>query len=190
MEKKKKRKFANLLFVLILALILIPQTRKPIQILINKGLALFSPSVIDEKDRSQLSDYHWNLISEDGLAFDFNQAKGKVIVINFWATWCPPCIAEMDSLEELYKRYSNDQVVFLFVTSDFFSEVSKFKEKRGYSFPAFRESEPENSIFEVSTIPRTLIIDKSGNIAIDKTGASNWSSESVVNLMEKLLLEK
>lgn len=188
MEKKKKSKLGNILFVLVIALLIIPQTRKPIQIVLNKGLALFGPSVIDEEKRDKLTNYNWDLLSEDNQPFDFNQVKGKVVVINFWATWCPPCIAEMESLEKLYKKFSDeDDVVFLFVTTDFFSEISKFKEKHNYTFPAYRQLNQEHPFFNVPTIPRTFIIDKEGNVAVDKDGASNWYSETVVDLIENLL---
>ena len=59
-----------------------------------------------------LSNYNWTLRDISETDFDFNTAKGKVVVINFWATWCPPCIAEMPSLDLLYQNYkNNDDVV-------------------------------------------------------------------------------
>jgi len=58
-------------------------------------LIILKPSVIDINERETLSNYNWKLKNQSGKILDFNEAKEKVIVINFWATWCPPCIAEM-----------------------------------------------------------------------------------------------
>lgn len=186
--KIHKPKLSNIIFIVVLALLLIPQTRQPIQIFLNKGLALFSPSVIDKEDRVKLTNYNWNLLDENNNQFNLDEVKNKVVVINFWATWCPPCIAEMDSMEKLYKTYAeNNQVVFLFVTSDPLDKTNSFKEKHNYTFPVYRQISKEPDVFDVSSIPRTFILDKEGNIVVDKKGASNWSSDSVIKLIEDLL---
>ena len=185
--KIHKPKLSNIIFVVVLALLLIPQARQPIQIFLNKGLALFSPSVIDKEDRVKLTNFNWNLIDENNAQFNLDQTKGKIVVINFWATWCPPCIAEMESLEELYKTYSgNHEVVFLFVTNDPFVKTNSFKSKKHYTFPVYRQISKEPDIFNVSSIPRTFILDKEGNIVVDKTGASNWNSKSIQSLINSL----
>ena len=120
MAQTKKSKIYNAIFFLAIALILIPQTRQPIQVFINKGVALIvKPSVIKADERKVISNYNWRLKDVSHTTFDFNSAKGKVIVINFWATWCPPCIAEMPSMELLYQNYKdNEDVVFLFVSNE------------------------------------------------------------------------
>ena len=186
--KIHKPKLSNIIFIVVLALLLIPQTRQPIQIFLNKGLALFSPSVIDKEDRVKLTNYNWNLMDENNAQFNLDQAKGKVVIINFWATWCPPCIAEMESLQELFTKFSeNEKVEFLFITSDPLEKTNSFKEKHNYTFPVYRQISIEPEVFDVSSIPRTFVLDKEGNIVVDKTGASNWSSDSVVKLIEDLL---
>lgn len=186
--KIHKPKLSNIIFIFILALLVIPQTRKPIQVFLNRGLALFSPSVVDKEDRVKLDNYNWNLMDENNVQFDFNKARGKVVVINFWATWCPPCIAEMDSLEELFAKFSkNQEVEFLFVTSDPLEKIKVFKEKENYTFPVYRQISREPQVFNVSSIPRTFILDKEGNIVVDKTGASNWNSEKVESLIRGLM---
>ncbi len=84
--KKPKLNISNIIFLLVVILLIVPQTRQPIQVFLHKGLALFGPSIVDESKRERLTDYNWQLSSNSGEIFDFNQAKGKVIVINFWAT--------------------------------------------------------------------------------------------------------
>lgn len=181
-----KSQRSNIIFLVIILILIIPQTRQPIQVLLQKGLAMFSPSVIDAEDRIVLTDYNWQLIDENGLGYNFNEAKGKVVFINFWATWCPPCIAEMPSMEKLYQDYKND-IVFLFVSNENQEIISKFKNKNAYEFVVHAAITANPKQLETSSIPRTFVIDKQGQIVIDKTGAADWNSKSVRTLLDDLL---
>jgi len=189
MGKSKKSKVYNLIFIVVIALLIIPQTRQSIQVLLNKGIAsIVKPSVIESAKREALSSYDWTLRDISGHNFNFKTAEGKVIIINFWATWCPPCIAEMPSLEELYKRYqANDEVVFLFVSNEETQVLSEFVTKKNYSFQVHQSLTNYPAEFDVTSIPRTFIISKNGEIVIDKSGAADWSSERVTNTIDELL---
>jgi thiol-disulfide isomerase/thioredoxin len=186
--KISKSQIKNLIFLVAVALLIIPQTRKPIQVFLNKGLALFSPSVIDYEDRKILDTYDWKLEDLEGKAFNFTSTKNKVVLINFWATWCAPCIAEMPSLEKLHNDYK-DKIVFLFVSNEGSEKVSKFITKKGYTFDVYKPLTQYPETFNVSSIPRTFLIDKEGNIIIDKTGASNWNSKKVRTVIDQLISE-
>ena len=184
---KKQRN--NIIFLVIIALILIPQTRQPIQIVLHKGLALFSPSIEDESELKTITNYNWRLKDINGNAYNFNQSEGKVVLVNFWATWCPPCIAEMPSMQELYNDYS-DKVDFVFVSDEKQDVLKSFLSKKNYSFNVYMPSEaPKIKLFEVRSIPRTFLLNKRGNIIIDKSGAANWNSDTVRDKIDALLLE-
>ena len=184
--KITKKQRNNIIFLMLIAVLIIPQTRQPIQILLHKGLALFSPSTVKEEKRKTISTFDWKLVDEHGIAYDFADANGKVVVINFWATWCPPCIAEMPSLEKLYQKY-HKEVVFLIVSNEKQDVISAFKKKNNYEFLAYASvSEPPKD-FDLSSIPRTYLIDKQGTIVIDKSGAADWYSEAVTQLLDDLL---
>jgi len=167
---------------------IVPQTRQPIQVLLHKGLALFSPSAISKVEREQLTDYSWSLRSLDGSDYDFSKAKGKVIILNFWATWCAPCIAEMPAFQELYADYGN-KIEFLLVSNEKEDVIQKFLNKHDYTFRIMRPMSAIPESLEARSIPRTFIIDKKGNIVIDKTGAANWNSESVRETLDNLITE-
>ncbi len=96
-----KKNWSNILFIIFIILLIVPQTRKPLQVGLNRIIA-FSPSKISENNRETLEDYNWNLANLEGKAVNFNESIGKVAVVNIWATWCPPCIAEMPSFQKLY----------------------------------------------------------------------------------------
>lgn len=165
---------------------IIPQTRKPIQVFLQKGLAMISPSVIQESKRESVNDYNWELQNIDGGSINFNSSEEKVVLINFWATWCPPCIAEMPSLHKLHDDYK-DKVDFYFVSNEELDVLSEFLKKNNYSFNVHVPKTKYPEAFDVSSIPRTFLIDKNGDIVIDKTGAANWNSEKVRNQIDKLL---
>ena len=184
--KISKSQRNNIIFLVFILLLLIPQTRQPIQVLLQKGLAMISPSVIKEDKRITLKDYDWQLVDENGKSYNFNNAKEKVVVLNFWATWCPPCIAEMPSMEKLYKDYK-DEVVFLFVSNESQEVISKFKQKNDYDFLVYSSVTATPKLLEASSIPRTFVLDPQGHIVIDKTGAADWNSDKVRKLLDDLL---
>lgn len=189
MSQPKRFKTSSIIFVIVIVLMIIPQTRQPIQVFINKGIALIvKPSVIDASERRSLSNYNWQLKDLSGANFDFRTAEGKVIVINFWATWCPPCIAEMPSLEALYQTYkTNDEVVFLLVSNEEVDVINTFMAKKDYTFKVYQSLTEYPKDFNVSSIPRTFVISKTGEIVIDTSGAADWNSERVTNTIDELL---
>ncbi|MGJ5641228.1 TlpA family protein disulfide reductase [Formosa sp. S-31] len=184
--KLTKSQRSNLWFLAVLIILIVPQTRKPIQVFLQKGLAKFSPSVIAEAKQEQLRDYNWKLVDLSGQAYDFSQSKGHVVLVNFWATWCPPCIAEMDGLVALHDAYK-EQVDFLFISNEPPETVQSFLKQKGYKLQVYRSATAVPELLETSSIPRTLVIDKTGRVVIDKTGASNWNSNLVHATLEDLL---
>ncbi|WP_418511909.1 TlpA family protein disulfide reductase [Corallibacter sp.] len=183
-----KLKTSNIILIVVIVLLIVPQTRKPIQVFLNKGLAMISPSVTEVSERASVNNYDWKLLDATGAIYNFNDAKNKVVVVNFWATWCPPCIAEMPSLYALYEDYK-DEVVFLFVSNESVDTTTKFLRKHQYQIPTFQPKTTIPSVFQVSSIPRTFLIDKKGMIVVDKTGAANWNSKAITSTIDKLLLD-
>jgi thiol-disulfide isomerase/thioredoxin len=185
----EKGQINKIIFLVIIAALIIPQTRKPIQVLLQKGVILINKPTLKNKEKAvKLTDYNWHLIDRNNAVFNLQEAKGKVVLINFWATWCPPCIAEMPSLQKLYDDYK-DKVTFLFVTGDGLSDINPFMEKREYSFEVYRPESKYPAVFNVTSIPRTFLIDKEGNIIIDENGAMNWNSDAVRKTIDGLLVE-
>ena len=189
MSKQKKFSWQNLLFIAILLLLLIPQTRTPIQVALNKvKVALFSPSAFAKADQQQLKPFTYRLTSLDGTSQNVSIGTGRVIFISYWATWCPPCIAELPSIENLYKDYG-DRVDFLLITNEEAPVVAKFMSKKGYSLPAVLPAmQTPEQLFERS-IPTTYIIDKTGRIIIKEKGASNWNSNTVRATLDELIAQ-
>lgn len=186
---KRKRILSNLFWIILIALFIIPQSRKFIQVRLHGLLSTVkSVEIIDEDERTKITDFDWKLRDESGDIINFNDFKGNVLVLNFWATWCPPCIAEMQSLENLYKAY-NEKVTFLFITSDDMSLVQKFKDKKGYTFKVYNLLEAIPKELETRSIPRTFIVNKKGEIVVDESGALQWDSQKSHQLLNELIEE-
>ncbi|MEH1009141.1 redoxin family protein [Winogradskyella sp. ECml5-4] len=186
-SNKKKSIISNIIGIAVILLLIIPQTRSAIQVTLHKGLSYVNQSsLINKEDRVSVSYTDWQLISDTNKVISFNDTKGKVVFINFWATWCPPCIAEMPSLQELYNDY-NAKVEFMFVTSDDFKTVEKFKTKKGFNFEVYNPLNQVPSTLSTQTIPRTFIINKEGEIVVDESGAIDWNSDKVREMLNTLI---
>ncbi|SRR6478672_9317585 len=97
--------------------------------------------------------------------------KGKKVMLNFWATWCPPCKAEMPEMEQFYKQ-GNKDVVILAVNIDPENDVKGFVDKNGITFSIPMDTEGKvNSIYQILSIPTTYFIDRNGLIQNKYTGA-------------------
>lgn len=122
--------------------------------------------------------FDFTLTDQYGNQHTLSEYKGKVVFINFWATWCPPCKKELPDIEELYKEYNlnMDDVVFIGITnpsSDDYpnnsdgsiEEINAFLEENGYTFPVlFDETGDVLSDYNISAFPTTFMIDKEGKI--------------------------
>jgi len=189
MSKPKKIKISTIIFVVVIVLMLIPQTRQPIQVFLQKGMGMVvKPSKIDASERVSLSTYNWKLKNRDAEMVNFKSAEGKVVIVNFWATWCPPCIAEMPNFEALYQKYKdNNAIEFWFISNEEQNVTQNFLEQKGYSFESFQPATQPPSNFNVSSIPRTFVIDKNGEIVLDKSGVADWNSEKMREIIEELI---
>lgn len=185
-EKSFLRRHAgDIGLVIMILLFLIPQTRKPIQVAVNRLFA-GSPEEVAEEKRERLNNYSWRLHKLDGSTANFAEAEGEVVVLNFWATWCPPCVAEMPSFQKLYEDYG-DRVAFYFVSQEEEAPLKRFLEKKGYTVPVYRSLTRIPEQLVSNSLPTTYVISRSGEIVVDKTGAADWNTGEFRELLEGLL---
>ncbi len=181
--KITKKAVSNIAFVILIGLLLYPPTKAYFIRLIS-----FAPSIENTEDQQQLTSYNWYLKGLNTDDVDFNKQENKVVFVSFWATWCPPCIAEMPSMQKLYDDYK-DKATFLFVTNEDWAKVQKFYIDKGYNLPTYNQKTQSPELFYSKTVPTTFIVDKKGKIVIKKTGAANWNSDKVRKLLDKLSVE-
>jgi peroxiredoxin len=116
--------------------------------------------------------------------------KGKVVLLNFWASWCFPCREEMPSMQELYQIFKDREFEILAVNLDKFGEekVLSFVSNYGLTFPILLDKELKTAqIYEVRNIPTTYIIDKNGIIKEKIIGEKHWTEPELVNKIETLM---
>lgn len=181
----KREYLSNFAFIILLGLLLFTPVGFHVRVFVSRMIS-FSPSVLDEEEQLVLTDYSWKLTSSDGQALDFKDLTGKTILVNYWATWCPPCVAEMPSLYELYEDY-NDKVAFVFVAHDEAEKVKQYLNKKKYSLPVYFEISASPEKLATKSIPTTFIIDSSGKIVVEKTGSANWNSDATRALLDNLI---
>ena len=117
--------------------------------------------------------------------------QGKVVFVNFWATWCGPCRIEMPSMERLYNQMSKDQFEILAVDLREAEEtVAQFAEELSLSFPILLDSQGmTGGIYGVQGIPTTFLVDKEGRLVGRLVGSREWDTDSFINLLEILIDE-
>lgn len=115
--------------------------------------------------------------------------RGKLVLLNFWATWCPPCVAEMPSLNNLYERFREDGLVVLGVSVDEEEEIyDRFLERWGVSFPTVRDPERTVSVrYGTMKYPETYLIDRQGVVIRKYIGPENWGQPEIVNYVRSVL---
>jgi len=116
--------------------------------------------------------------------------KGKIILLNFWATWCIPCREEMPGMETLWQKYKEQDFVVLAVSVDEGSKsrIETFSKLLDLSFPILLDPNSEVSdLYKVSNMPTSFLIDGNGKIISRIVGTEDWSSPAAVELVEKLL---
>lgn len=110
----------------------------------------------------------------DGSEFTLSDHEGKVILLNFWATWCGPCVGEMPAFEKLQETYGEDLVLLAVNSGEDEGTVTSFLEKNGYTFPVALDPDYEAAMLYPSDgIPYTVIIGTDGKVAAIQVGAAD-----------------
>ncbi len=145
----------------------------------------FQPEINIPVNEQQEADYNLGIIGFDGRLLNLNDFRGKTIFLNFWASWCPPCRAEMPTIQSLYNKLQNkSNVVFIMVSLDNnLSEAKKFIKNEGFTFPVFYLNGSLPQVYDTGTIPSTFVISKGGKIVAKRTGMADYDSKKFVSFM-------
>ncbi len=124
-----------------------------------------------------------------GHSVRLSSFAGKVVVLNFWATWCGPCRSEMPSLETLYNKYKAQGLVVVGVNLEESSgAVRQFVKHDGITFPILLDSSGRVALaYGARSIPVTYVIDRAGDVTSGGIGAHNWLSPATETLLKALL---
>ena len=101
----------------------------------------------------------------DGKEWNLHSLHGKVVLVNFWATWCPPCRKEIPDLEALYARYQKEGLVILGISDEEASKVAPFVQEHNITYPILLDKGRRvNDLFAVGGIPKSFVYDRDGKL--------------------------
>jgi thiol-disulfide isomerase/thioredoxin len=157
------------------------------------GCASRGPAAAVPDDEAIVSDtavYGWRLRSLDGTVRDFAWFRGQTVVLNVWATWCPPCVAELGSFAALRDSLRADpagrNVAFVLVAPETGDRVAAFARQHALDLPFFVEIDGVPREFGVRALPTTLVIDPRGRIVLRHRGAAEWNTPHMRTLLREL----
>lgn len=130
------------------------------------------------------------LRSLDGKSYGLDKYLGKVVIVNFWAIWCPPCIREMPSIQKAYEKYKMKglEVLAISLDSKDFVKIKEFVKELKLTFSIAYDPEDNAKFkYEVRSIPTTFIIDSKGNLIAYSRGPRDWDSSDANQLIEYIL---
>jgi peroxiredoxin len=139
-------------------------------------------SKITEVKNTKLPDFQ--LIDLEGERVNLQDFAGKKTFLNVWATWCPPCVREMPSIQKLYDSVKNEDIVILLLSVDQnFAKVEPFMKRRNLRMPAYGPAERLPAMFNTGSIPSTFVFDSDGKLAWKHIGMADYSTERFRNFL-------
>ncbi len=118
-----------------------------------------------EADDQRRQEAEFTLTDLQGKTWSLRQLKGKVVLVNFWATWCPPCRKEMPDLNALYQRFKDQGFVVLAISDEEADKVKPFISERNISYPVMLDpGRKVNELFQVEGIPKSFVYDREGKL--------------------------
>lgn len=121
------------------------------------------------------------LIDLNDRAIDLEKFKGKTIFINFWATWCKPCLEEMPSIAKAMEVLKNEDIVFLFASEETPQEIEQFKNINNYPFQYVRVENPAE--LNIMALPTTFIFDSEGSLVFSEMGYRKWDEKKNIDII-------
>ena len=132
------------------------------------------------------ADYNMALLTLDGERTSLSEFEGKTIFMNLWATWCPPCIAEMPNIQRLYDDISDDNIVFVMASLDQDPQKARdFIARKGFTFPVYSVlSKPR--VYDSSVVPTTYVISPGGDIVMEHRGMAKYDTDDFKQFLKSI----
>ena len=185
----KKRGLSILFYALLIIFIVSPSAKSwLLEQLISIGL--FNASIGKTESLNKISaNIDFTYLDGEGNKLTIASLKGKIVIINFWASWCPPCRAEMPSLEGLYKKLrGDDRFVFLFINEDENKTKSAvYLDKNNFIIPVYSRSGEISSAVFSGTLPTTIVLDKSLKVVFKYEGMAGYNTDKFIQQLKELL---
>jgi thiol-disulfide isomerase/thioredoxin len=153
------------------------------QLLLKTGIKDAPTETVSQRSGS----YSFTLRTLEGKTIQLSDLKGKVVFFNQWATWCPPCRAEMPAIESLYQSVDKSKVAFVMLSIDKdVQKVPDFVQQKGFTFPVYMPAGPIPAAFAAEVVPTTFILTPDGQIAQRIEGLANYDTDEFRNYLYSL----
>ena len=137
-----------------------------------------------------MADPGWRFQTLDGAPATLGDFRGRVVVLNFWATWCGPCVAEIPSLERLHKALATDAVAFVLISDEDAATIRAFLARRNYSLTSYRSLASPPGLLASDGIPTTFIVAPDGRVIVRHVGMARWDDPATVSFIRSLASAK
>lgn len=199
-EQRKKGRFSNRrraltewgIIVAVFVILYATGLHAPVLGTLQQGLlttGLIKPSIPEGGEVFPEASPAFYFADENGQVMSLDDYRGQVILMNVWATWCPPCIAEMPSLHRLYQGFKGDpEIAFLFVSMDEdIEKAHRFMESRGFDLPVVHFRSKARGSYESTVIPTTYVITKDFRLALEKRGLAKYDTDEMREFLRGLM---
>lgn len=133
-----------------------------------------------------LADFNLTLTDENGKTLSLADLEGKAIFMNMWATWCPPCIAEMPNINKLYKEMGADVAFVMVSLDDDFETAKAFNQRKGFDLPIYTLQSRRPPMYQSTTVPTTYVISANGNLVLTHKGMANYNTAKFRKFLESV----
>jgi thiol-disulfide isomerase/thioredoxin len=169
-------------------------SREKFLIVVVLFIAACGAPVTDSKEVTEVEGLPKPLIERfafedlDGNKVELAEMKGKRVFINFWATWCKPCIQELPSIEKAYDQLKESDVLFIIASDESIEKIKKFSALKSYHYPLIHSTA---SVFDldIQALPTTILIDETGEIILNEIGARDWGTDENIALIKGVKVE-
>ena len=165
-----------------------PILKAPAAAIMSATLPTPEIDTIHSADQFPKADFNLQVKDLEGNIISMSDYRGKVIFLNFWATWCMPCVAELPSINKLYLKLKKENIAFLLVSNESIEKVKSYHTKKDYQIPFHIIDEEGNipNIYFSPSVPTTFIINKKGRIIRKSFGAEDWDDKEFIQKLRKL----
>lgn len=187
------KKISNWIFLILIVLLLfVPEFKA----FVLKGLTytgLFNATAKEQVVTSDdLNSHPFSMVAHTGKEISSETLTNKVVFINFWASWCAPCVAEFADIEALYQELKNNpEIVFITLNHDKTpAKGLEFMQKKKYSIPVYELKNQVSRNWFKGTLPTTLVLNKKGKVVFQKENLANYNTKDFKNFLITLANQK
>lgn len=158
--------------------------------LLATGIMRPKTELLDERNAAKLPqpDLNVQLADASGQIITLEKYRGKVLFINLWATWCPPCLAEMPNINQLYEDMGGEEDLefFMIATDQDFSKAVQYADSRAFAFPIYQIRSNWPQALQSNTLPTTFVIDKAGRLVLSHRGMAKYNTQDFKDFLRGL----